>query len=121
MAEHTSGLTLRGSMVKEGPEAITLKIGHSLFEIQRSYVENLREGEEAEDGKVVEVKIFANALMIQRVLAPASTLVMSIPILCNCACVCDCPSQCSACACVCDCSGSREGSRESSSFRSRLR
>jgi hypothetical protein len=116
MVEHTSGLTLQGLLCEEGPEAVTLKIGHSLFEIQRSYVEHLREVEEAEGGKVVEVKIFANAQMIQRVLAPAATLVMTIPILCNCDCVC---AQCNQCAC--ECTSPLRSLPERSSFRSRLR
>jgi hypothetical protein len=118
MAEHTSGLTLRGLMIKEGPEAVTLKIGTSLFEIQRSYVENLREVEEAADGKVVEVKIAPNASMIQRVLASAPALLAArMPIAedggaCNCACKCNC-----ACDCACG-GGSREQVAANSSFRS---
>ena len=121
MAEHTSGLTLRGLMIKEGPEAVTLKIGASLFEIQRSYVENLREVEDTADGKIVEAKIAPNAQMIQRVLASASAL-WRMPVLeggagagaCDCACNCNC-------ACNCECGGgggSREQLAASGSFRS---
>jgi len=119
MEEHTSGLTLRGKLFKEEPEAVTLKVGNSLFEIPRSYVLSRREVEETGEDKVVEVKIAANAHMIQRVLSSAWTLMTTrLPILaaaCDCACNCNC-----ACECACGGGGSKERFAESSSFRSRV-
>lgn len=121
LGEHKTGLALRGVIFEESPEKVTLKIGASLFEIMRSDVRELREVEESDQGKVVEATIAADARIIQRVLASASTLMTTrMPILaaaCDCACNCNC-----ACECACGSGKTRpEEEDRARSFRGRLR
>jgi hypothetical protein len=121
MAEKTQsegvGLTLRGVLSDEGPDSITLQVGASQFEIPRNYLLNLREVMEGHDGKIVEAKVAADAQIIQRVLASASTVTRR-PILaaaCDCACNCNC-----ACECACGGGGKSIQSVQQSAFRSRF-
>jgi hypothetical protein len=114
-SEHV-GLTLRGILAEDGPEAITLQVGASQFEIQRTDVLHLRDVSEGREGKVVEASIAPDARIIQRVLASAS-LVGRRPVV---AAACDCACNCN-CACECACSSSRLfATRPQNTFRAQV-
>jgi hypothetical protein len=105
--EKAGQLTFKGTVFEDRPDAITIQVGASLFEIPKSFVLATKELEGAEGKKTVELTIASNARVVQKILTTAQTLVSRFPGVAAdggaCACACNCN-----CACECACSSRPE-------------